>query len=211
MAPTTQSMPTNSPSSDGSSGRRRRVLVLTAIVAAGVLSFVGVRATTRPEPADLIVTQDVPADVAAELDTTWGRFAERFAGQRTCLDDVSIRLVREVEGGDARYVAERALIEIRIPTTPARFRESFVHELAHHVERTCGRFAELQNRLRPLLGGADKPWATGETWFDIPSERFAEHVVELVNRERIRHVAEISIDEEVLALVSSWGRDDELP
>jgi hypothetical protein len=155
----------------------------------------------------LVVPQDVPDDVRAELDIAWVRFLDRFDAQRDCFGDITVVLVRQVAGGDARYVVDGAVIEIEIPTTPARFRESFVHELAHHVEATCPRFRELRAELHPLLGPG-RDWSDGAVWYDVPAERFAEHVVELVNGERVRHAAEIPIDARVTGLIAAWGRGD---
>lgn len=111
--------------------RRLAALVAILMVCSTATSAVG-RPSLR---ADLVVVRDVPADVQAELDVTWSRFLDRFGSRRTCFEDVSVDLVRQVQGGDARYVIDKRLIEIQIPTTPARFRESFAHELAHHL--TC--------------------------------------------------------------------------
>ncbi len=174
-------------------------------VAAGVASFGVVRWLTRPQPSELAARQDVPADVRAEIAAVWGSFEVVFADRLTCIDDVEVLLVGEVGGGDARYLPDDALIEIEIPTTPARFRESLAHELAHHVEATCGEFAALRDRLHPVLGGVAVPWDSGPVWFEVPSERWAEHVTELINGERVRHVDEVPIDPDVLAEIAAWG------
>ncbi len=160
--------------------------------------------------AQLVVEQDVPADVRTEIDVTWNRFVDRFAARHACLGDVSVLLVREVEGGDARYVAADHRIEIEIPTTPERFRESLAHELAHHVERTCAEFAELRDALLRQLGGPRRAWSVGPIWAEIPSEVWAEGVVEIVNGERVRHADEIPIDPRIIGLIGAWA-DGEAP
>ncbi len=157
--------------------------------------------------AELVVPQDVPADVRRELDVTWERFIERFAGRLDCIGDVTVVLVRAVEGGDARYVPTRSLIEIQIPTTPARFRESVAHELAHHVEHSCDEFAELKDVLHARLGGPEVAWFGDGLWHEQPAERWAESVVELVNGERVRHADELIVDPIDVALIEEWGRD----
>lgn len=198
-------MPTNSPLRDDRRSRRVSLLRIILVLAAGVASFVAVRSITRPDAPSLVAKQDVPDDVQVELDTTWSAFTDRFGGRHRCIGDVNVRLVSHLEDGDARYDASEEAIEIRIPTTPARFRESLVHELAHHTERSCGAFDELREQLHPLLGGVDVPWASGPVWYDVPSERFAEHVVHLVNGTRIRHTEEIDIDADVLLLIAAWA------
>ena len=101
--------------------------------------------------------------------------------------------------------------EIQIPTTPARFRESVAHELAHHVEHACGQFGDLRSALHPQLGRPGSPWAGGRVWEEVPSERWAEAVVELVNGERIRHVDEVTVDDDVIAAIAAWARGEPAP
>jgi hypothetical protein len=193
-------------------GRRPRApLVVARAVAAlfavGAAVYV-VAALGGDDDPQLIAVQDVPADVRAELDTTWTRFTDRFAGRLSCIPDVAVELVRDVNGGDARYVVGRTVIEIEIPTTPARFRESLAHELGHHVEHTCAEFAELRGVLHPRWGGPARPWARGAVWAETPSERWAEGVVLVVNGERVRHAREMPIDDETVALIAAWARDE---
>jgi hypothetical protein len=164
-----------------------------------------------PAGAELVVVQDVPAEVGIELDTTWARFLDRFGARASCFGDVSIELVRDVDGGDARYLAGQARIEIQIPTTPARFRECVAHELSHHVEHACGQFGDLRSALHPQLGRPGSPWAGGRVWEEVPSERWAEAVVELVNGERIRHVDEVTVDDDVIAAIAAWARGEPAP
>lgn len=158
-----------------------------------------------PAGGELVVTQAVPADVRAEIDETWERYRHRFAARLACVPDATLFLVRDVEGGDARYLAEEARIEIEIPTTPARFRESLAHELAHHIDHTCPAFAELRAALQRRLGGDDRPWATGDVWTEIPAETWAEAFVEATLGERIRHAEELPIGDDVTALVRAWA------
>ncbi len=178
---------------------------MTPCVAVVVGATSAIACSADDPGATLTVVQDVPADVSAEIDVTWGRFVDRFAERLACIGDVSLVLVRDIDGGDARYVADHTRIEIRIPTTPARFRESLAHELAHHVERTCADFIELQAVLHPMLGGPLRPWADGEVWAEIPAEVWAEGVVEVTNGERIRHVDEMPIDDDIIDLILAWA------
>lgn len=198
-------MPTISRSPDQRRRSIGRALSLgAAALVAGAGSFAVVRAADRPQAARISTVQDVPSDVAAEIDATWRRFERHFAGRMTCIDDVSVELLSAVDGGDARYVTGEARIEIEIPTTPARFRESLAHELAHHLEWTCPEFGELRDRLHPMLG-IELDWSGDDIWYERPSERFAEHVAELVNGSRVRHVDEIPLDREVTTAVVAWG------
>ena len=190
---------------------RRLVAQLLAVLVAAVVAFLVVAAARGREPEPrLLFVQDVPADVRRASDATFERFLHRFAGRVGCVDDVSVELVRAVEDGDARYVAGRRRIEIQIPTTPARYEESLAHELAHHLERTCGEFESLRSVLEPMLGGDGVPWSGGPIWEEIPSERFAEAVVELVNGERIRHTDTVVVEPAAREVIARWGTGEQL-
>lgn len=182
---------------------RRAVVGAVLVVVAGVAAYGAVRWWTHPQPAELVVVQDVPDDVRRELAASWERFEQVFPARLTCIDEVDVVLVGEVADGDARYLRSEATIEIEIPTTPARFRESVAHELAHHVEWTCPAFSSLRREILLELDTDD--WSTGPSWFETPSEIWAEHVVELVDGERRRHRDEIPADPAVLALIERWG------
>jgi hypothetical protein len=176
-----------------------RVLLVATL---GLTSFSIVRWDQR---AQLRPEQDLPADVEAEVDATWARFLDVFASRQRCFDDVSLRLVTDLDRGDARYVIDEVRIEIAIPTSPRRFRESLVHELAHHVEHTCPAFGSLRRDLGALPAFA-AVWTAGERWQDVPSELWAETAVEVVNGERVRHGRGMPLPAGAADLVAAWAR-----
>ncbi|NNE11085.1 MAG: hypothetical protein HKN41_02445 [Ilumatobacter sp.] len=149
--------------------------------------------------------QDLPADVRAEIVAVEQRFTAAFEGRLGCWPTATLRLVSKVEGGDARYVAGRRLIEIAIPTTPARFRESLVHELAHHVEASCDDFAELRTVLAPMFGHHEQGWTEGATWEETPSELWAEAVVQVVLGERLLHAEDMPLPAAAVEAVDAWA------
>ncbi len=184
----------------------RRVGAGAAVLLVGLGAFVVAGAVLEgPSLPDLRFVQDVPSDVRVETEATWTRFQRTFDGRLACIGDVSVSLERAVDDGDARYVASGALIEIQIPTTPARYRESLAHELAHHLERTCDEFGTLRSALLPLLARPGDGWSDGPTWEQTASERFAEAVVEVVNGERMRHTDRVIVDPGVVAAIERWG------
>jgi hypothetical protein len=190
--------------------RVRAFAVFTVAVAVIAVSFVVARAlSTDPHRAELSLVHDIESDVAGEVGVAWGRFVEAFPGRLDCIDDVLVELVRWVENGESRYVVGQSRVEIMVPVPAAEFRESLVHELAHHVEHTCDEFDELRIVLEPLLGGGAASWAGSDDdpWADRPAERWAEAVVEFVNGERIRHADDFDVDAEVLDLIEAWGSD----
>jgi hypothetical protein len=94
------------------------------------------------------------------------------------------------------------VIEIEIPTSPRRFRDSLVHELAHHVERRCADFANLREELLAITG-ADS-WAGQPRWADRPSELWAESVVEIVVGERVRFGRTVRLEPSLVEAVRDW-------
>lgn len=205
MRDPTQNRPTW-PSPDAAVTRRFGRQAMAALGGASSLIAAGCGWDGPVDPTGLATPQALPTDVVAEVDAVWAGFADAFAGQRNCIEGAELWLVADVVGGDARYIVDSARVEIEIPTTPERFRESLVHELAHHVEHNCATFDELRAEVHPLLG-EDRPWAGGTPWEDVPSERWAETVVALVGVERVRHADSMPIDERWLAHVRRWAAD----
>ena len=122
----------------------------------------------------LAPVQDLPDDVAVLVDETWRDFEQVFGGRSDCFPPVSLLLVSDVPDGDAVYRRDAARIEIEIPTSPARFPESLVHELAHHLEATCPAQAEMRVPFLAAQGLLDADgWFAGDEWARVPSEHFA--------------------------------------
>lgn len=187
-------------------GRAPSVLGATALAAA--IALAGPGAAQPARTAELVAEQELPADVRAEVDARWADFVAVFGSRARCFRDVSLLLVDDVEGGDARYVVDRARIEIAVPTSPARFRESLVHELAHHVEHTCPAFGELRHELAALPELVGRPWSGGDqAWSDTPAEHWAEAVVEVVDGRRVRHGRDMPLPDGATALVRAWASD----
>lgn len=186
-------------------GRGRRVAVIASAVVL-LLALVGVGSWAwwfRPSARDPVVrfTQSVPADVEAEARAAVADFVDTFEAHRDCPGTAEVVLVRNVAGGDARYVEGEGAIEIEIPTTPERFRESLVHELAHHVEHRCPEFEQVRRSWADRTGVA---WTGQERWEERPSEQWAEVVVEMVLGERRLHGDEMRIDPTLVALAADW-------
>ncbi len=168
-----------------------------------VLCLLGACSGRAPE---VIAVQDLPDDLSAAVDGAWNRFLEAFPDRRDCIASVHVGFVDDVPDGDASYRREDGVISIQIPTSPARFDESFVHELAHHLESTC----PAQLRLRPdflVAQGfpATASWNEGSAWHATPSEHFAEAVVQLVNGRRLLHDDVIVLSDEAVQVVADWA------
>lgn len=155
----------------------------------------------RPE---LIVSQEWPVEAERLITTEWEAFRQVFGG-KGCLTDVTLVAVRDMPHGDARYVRAERIIEIEIPTSPARFPESLVHELGHHLESSCSVESEIGADFMAAQG-MTPPWESGATWYDTPSEHFAEAVVQVVRQQRNTHKADIPLSPEAIEIVAGWAR-----
>ena len=146
--------------------------------------------------------QRVPAAVEQEVRATVAAFVAVFESHRGCIGGAELELVRRIDDGDARYVAADELIEIEIPTSPRRFRESLVHELAHHVDHSCPHAAALRTDLMETVGATH--WTGQERWERRPSELWAEAVVEIVLGERVRFERSVPLDPGVVEAARRW-------
>jgi len=184
--------------------RRKIVSTIGVVVVAVIIGVVALYGWIREPQRDPVVrfAQAIPSDVEGEARAAIAEFTDVFGPRRACIPTAHVVLVRDVDGGDARYLADAAAIEIEIPTTPARFRESLVHELAHHVERACPAFADLRDEWLARSGAV--AWSGQERWEDRPTEQWAEAVVGLVLGERLLHGDEMTIDPDLVLLAGEW-------
>lgn len=180
------------------------VVIVVVIVVAGAGVGFALRARSDSVAAEPVVRlrQRVPAVVEQEVRATIADFVAVFAARRGCIGGAEVELVREVDDGDARYVATENLIEIEIPTSPRRFRESLVHELAHHVDHSCPDADVLRTDVMTAIGATD--WSGQERWEQRPSELWAEAVVQIVLGERVRFERSIPLDDRVVDAAREW-------
>jgi hypothetical protein len=175
-------------------------------LAALVLLFTLVTPGSVSRPADLSVTGTSPADLRALVVETWDRFVEAFPARRSCLAPVTVRGAWELDDR-ASYDPGRRLITVRIPGTAPNLRASLVHEFAHHMEFTC---PEQRDVRVAFLSAQELPpsasWFEGASWETIPSEQFAEAVVQVVLG-RPAHPAML-IQPGSIALLRAWGRGE---
>lgn len=177
------------------------VLLSVLALAATQLAF----SRTDIDGINLSSRQDLPADVLAEVEAVLADLhvaSDRSIAQR-CDPDVSLLLVSQVTDGDARYVASEKRIEIEIPTSPRRFRDSLVHELAHHLDAHCEDASEMREAWLAQTDEPGQAWTSGD-WADRPSEQFAETVVQVVLEERVRHGRSMPLPEFAEELVRTW-------
>jgi hypothetical protein len=201
-------MSTSNRTTSSPSDRFRRVRLAGAVALVVVLVVVGIGAAVRARAgssgAEPVVRtrQRVPPEVEQEVRATVADFVAVFETRRGCIGGAELLLVRRIDDGDARYVAAEDLIEIEIPTSPRRFRESLVHELAHHVEHSCADADVLRTDVMTAMGATD--WTGQERWEQRPSELWAESVVEIVLDERVRFERFVPLDRGVVDAVRRW-------
>lgn len=145
--------------------------------------------------------QDVPADVRAAMDEAWLAIEENLAWATECAPPVELFLTRDVADGSARYRFDERVIDIEIPTSPRRFKESLVHEYAHHVDTTCVGLHELRDEFAAAQDLDPARWDDAEEWDVTPAEHFAEAVVAVVTGDRFTHGDRISLSPAAVDLV----------
>jgi hypothetical protein len=177
-------------------------LIIAAITCA-LLATSAADPVRPPGAPDIAFSEGTPADLLRLASATWTDFLAAFPGRRHCLDPVTVAPAAEL-GDRAAYTPEGALVTVRVPGTAANLRASLVHEFAHHLDYTCPRVRRLR-RLFLAGQGLDttRPWFTGSTWEQTPSEQFADAAVEIVlgRTSRLRlHAREIALEE-----MRAWG------
>lgn len=179
------------------------VIGATIVVIGAVAGIALTTSTTRPR---IESNQDLPEDVRRLTDETWVEFNEVFAAKSGCLGGVSLELVEEVVDGAARYVASSSHIQIEIPTTPARYQESLIHELGHHLEEVCGVELEIGGQFREAQHfDMLSDWRGVTVWAERPTEHFAESVVQLVLGARQTHADIVELTPKAVDLVGRWA------
>ncbi len=176
-------------------------MLVGVVVGAGAAAARARSGSVAVEPV-VRMRQRAPAAVEQEVRATVADFIAVFEARRSCIGGAELELVRELDDGDARYVAADDLIEIEIPTSPRRFRESLVHELAHHVDDSCPDADVLRTDVMTAMGVTD--WSGQERWEQRPSEMWAEAVVAIVLGERVRFGRSMPLDHDVVEAARRW-------
>jgi hypothetical protein len=153
-------------------------ILVVALAGGGVLT----------PPPRLLVGESVGPDFEALARETWNRFLAVFWARRDCFGDVRLEAAYRLDSR-AGYDPATATATVRVPGTRAMLQSGLVHEWAHHIEFQCW----AHQALRPAFLAAQglppgTPWRppeaniglTGGEWAGIPSEQYAEAVVDLV-------------------------------
>ncbi len=187
---------------------RRGILSLLALL-------LGITAGSAHRPAPRLLMDDsVAADFRALASATWSRFLLTFAARADCIGDVHLRASRTL-AYRALYDPTTATVTVRVPGTPAMLQSALIHEWAHHLEYQCPAHRQLRPHFLEAQGlPPTTPWRpAGEIAAApeaIPSEQYAEAVVELVLGERpIPTKAHVTVA--AVETVRAWAAGDLQP
>ena len=183
--------------------RRAAVLLVAAGAVTGATAVAAVEAGSRG-PA-VAFAEGVPHDLELLVRATWERFTDAIPARWDCLGPVTVSGAWEL-GDRAAYDPDRRLVIVRIPGTAPNLQSSLVHEFAHHLEFTCPEQRSLRAHFLAAQGlPRDTPWFEGETWEQIPSEQFAEAMIEVVLG-RAPPPPRIAVTAAAVETIRAWGR-----
>jgi hypothetical protein len=182
--------------------RIRIVLAATLVVVTIGVAYIVSERGSGPE---LIIDGSVAADFAAVAMEDWESFVDAFPSQRGCIGQVT--LVADYDLDDlAKYDPESRTMAVRVPAPRVLLDRAVVHELAHHLEFECRSQVEMRPSFLEVLGRSDEGWFDGAEWGSVPSEIFAEAVVEYVLDERGRVHTDLGlIDQRAVDVVVDWA------
>jgi hypothetical protein len=161
------------------------IVLLAGVAACNTTSLVDRPRAVSPQ---LIADDSVASDLRVLADGTWQKFTAAFEVRSGCFGDVRLHAARDL-GSRAAYDPETATVMVQVPATVAMLESALVHEWAHHIEFQCPDQEELRPVFLAALGlPVDTPWRPDDTsakmpaadWSRIPSEQYAEAVVEYV-------------------------------
>ena len=143
---------------------------------------------------------------------TWSRFLGVFQARTGCFGDVRLRAASDLSSR-AAYDPATATATIRVPATAVMLQGALIHEWAHHIEFQCRADRDLKLAFLAAQGlPADTPWRTDHglantpesEWAGIPSEQYAEAIIELVlGRRQIPTTARVS--SEAVGVIADWA------
>lgn len=184
------------------SAPRRTARVVAAIALVLLPSACG--ASREAEAAGLVIGDTVAADFAALAVDTFTRFAEAAPALEACLGSPRLEAASQLDDA-ALYDQASRTIYVRVPATAPSLRASLTHELAHHVELACPTHEKLRTAFLAAQGhDPATPWFDAGRWEGVPSEEFAEAVVEVIEGRRSRNQGTVVLAPEAVAVVARW-------
>ena len=177
------------------------------VTAAGCSIFAAIIAVVLGSGSQtmLVVDASVATDFARVAEEDWALFVDGFPAHRDCIGQVT--LVADYALDDlAKYDPSTRTIAVRVPAPEVLLDRALVHELAHHLEFVCPAHIDVRVKFLAALGRSGADWFVGEEWGRIPSEIFAEGVVEYVLNERGRVHTNIGlIEQSAVDVIVEWA------
>jgi hypothetical protein len=169
------------------------------LVWSAVFSTVVASACGRSDAAVDTVMVEGPTDFRVVVDGALSAARRELPMVADCIEGFIIRPDWELDDR-ARYSS--GVIDIRVPATAPRIEEVVVHEVAHHLDATCGRVDNVRNQFLATQGSTS-PWHSGPSWEETPAEQFAEAVTLVVLDRQRAHNVRVSSD--AVDVVRRWG------
>jgi len=183
----------------------RWVLLVTAALVLVICSLV--LTNRRHESPELIIDETVAADFGEVANDIWDRFTTSFPAQESCIGRVTLVADYELDSR-ARYSPKGQTMAVRVPAPKVLLDRAVVHELAHHLEFSCASQVRMRAAFLAAIGLDGAAWFEGAEWELIPSEIFAEAVVEYVLDERGRTHTHVGlIEQDAVDVVIRWAID----
>lgn len=175
------------------------VVALALVVGGGAWG-----APAQREAPQLLIGDSVAGDFAALAGDTYQGFVASAPGLGECVRSPRLEAVYELDEL-AVYDQRTHIMSVRVPATAASLSASLVHELAHHLELSCPSHLAMRRRFLAAQGlDPATPWFGGDVWEDIPSEQFAEAVVQMVLGGRDRHLLRMHLTQDAVDVVATW-------
>ena len=188
----------------GTVGTRRRTFAAVAVVI-GAAATIGVAAVQAgPGRPAIHFADPAPSDLRDLATTTWARFLDAIPARWACVPDVTLRGAWTFRNR-ASYDPDSEIVTLRIPGTAPNLAASMVHEFAHHVEFACHEQRPLRSRFLDAQGiPPGTPWRDGPEWSDIPSEQYAQAMIQVVLGRQPNPL--VPITPAAVAAIRDWGR-----
>ena len=191
----------------------RSVSILIGLsIVMGVMGCAQSKIPGSEQSPRLMADDTVADDFRILAEETWGQFLAVFPARTDCFGDVYLHAAYNLNSR-AAYDPDTATVTVRVPATPVMLQSALVHEWAHHIEFQCDAQKELRAAFLAAQGlPADTLWRPDDdpahtpesAWATIPSEQYAEAVIELVlGRRQIPTTARVSV--EAVQVIAEWA------
>ena len=154
----------------------------------------------------LRIDDSVAADFAEVAEETWDRFLAAFSAHVDCISGITLAADYDLDDR-AKYDPGPARMAVRVPGPRVLLERAVAHELGHHLEFSCDAHQAMRPAFLAALGrDQETPRFTGEEPEGIPSEVFAEAVVEIVLEDYgLVHTGIGLIPTDAVQVVVDWG------